>query len=120
MVQVMRIQSSHFFNNKPEGLSNNEWLTLALVNLVNEVQYLFVLKNEEEQTRLMAALERNPGDEKVFRKLIKREEEWEEMEIRFIRWEPSRYYLEQRKLSTFKYAVNVSTFVSGMIANFNI
>lgn len=51
---------------------------------------------------------------------MKRENEWEEMEVRFIKWEPSRYYLEQNKISTFKFAVNVSNFVNGMIANFKI
>lgn len=43
-INIMRISPGHFYDNKPEGLDENEWLTLVAVNLVNEVQYLFEIQ----------------------------------------------------------------------------
>lgn len=60
----MRISSDHFYGHRPDVVTLNDWLTLALVNLVNEVHYLFTLRTNEEIQDLHKELEIATNGEK--------------------------------------------------------
>lgn len=108
VIKILNINKEHYY--KIKGVEdNNLWLTIISVYLVNEIYYLFKLKNEEQFEKTSSSV--------VIKKL---EKDFEEMELLNSKWERSRNYIFQSGISTLELATEIGTFVNGMIQNFNL
>ena len=56
------ISPTHFFDNKPQELTSNQWLSLVAMHLVNEIQYLYEIQCADLRKKY---LEKEAGANKI-------------------------------------------------------
>ncbi|KAM3141995.1 hypothetical protein pb186bvf_005868 [Paramecium bursaria] len=115
-INILRIQPQHFFENQPDQLNNNQWITLSVIHLVNEVEYLYKLQCEQQRKKLLKEMEKKM---EIIQDLSLLENEQEEIEAQLLIWDVVRLYVGQN-LNSFRYSTNIGKFVSGLIMNYKL
>lgn len=119
-IKILKISGKHFHKNKPEELSDSDWLTLITLHLTNEVFYLSFLENQNKNLKLRQKLEAAPEDKDLEKELQEVAKQFLDIEERKKPWEPLKAYVEHHQLSSLRFGEQIGKFVDGMICNFKV